>query len=380
MVWAVVLVLTAFAAPMGILWLEPRSRIVRTLSPVILCYLFGMFMGNIGLMPPQQDVALTLSGVLVAIAVPLLLFSVDVLAWLRLARTTVVSFIAVMLLAMVSAMTAHWILHQYIAESAQIAGMLVGVYIGITANMAAVGAAVHVSPELFPLLNAADMVISLMYLLFITTVAPRLYARILRPFPATTGTEDADKAGDGSDAPVGLRAPRPRVIFINLGLSVAVVATAAGMTQLLGLDSQGVWMVVGVTTFAVALSFSRKVRQLPGTLDMGQFFFLVFSVSIGFTTDFVKLFSASPLIVAYCGIVVVLMTIIHLPLASLLKIDRDTAIITHVAGVFGPHMIAPVAMVLKNREVVFSGITSALVGIALGNYLGLGVVWLLLRV
>jgi uncharacterized membrane protein len=380
MILATAQIFMAFAIPVAILWLERRSKIVRTLSPVILCYLVGMLLGNQPLFALRQDVALHLCGVMVAVAVPLLLFSVDVMAWLRLARTTVLSFLAVMVLAMISSLTAHLLLQEFVPESAEIAGMLVGVYVGITANMAAIGAAAEVSPEVFPLLNAADMVISLAYLLFITMVAPRWFGRVLKPFPRAQGEVDGSGDDDPADSPVGLRFPGLRSMALNLGLSLGVVAAAAGVLALMGLLSETVWMVVGVTTLAVALSFVPRVRSLPGTQDMGQFFFLVFCVSMGFTTDFVKLFSASPLVVVYCGVVVVMMTVLFLPVAALLRVDRDTAIITHVAGVFGPHMIAPVAMVLKNREVIFSGIKTALVGIALGNYLGLGLIWVITRV
>ncbi len=377
MIVIVAQILLAFAIPVGILWLERRNRVVRLLSPVILCYLAGMLIGNVGLFPLNQDVALGLCAAMVATAVPLLLFSVNVMAWLRLARTTVVSFLSVVLLAVISCLTAHLILARLVPESAQIAGMLVGVYTGITANMAAVGAAAGVRPEIFPLLNAADMAVSFPYLLFVTMLAPRLLKPLLRPFPAAAGGDDEVTEPHSEERPLGLTAPPVRAVALNLGLALAVVAAAGLLTLLIGFGARAVWMVVGVTTLAVALSFKPEVRALPGTQDMGQFLFLVFCVSMGFTTDFVKLFSASPLIVLYCGIVVLMMTAIHFPLAAVLRIDRDTAIITHVAAIFGPHMIGPVAMVLKNREVIFSGITSALVGIAVGNYLGLALFWFL---
>ncbi|MBW2699671.1 MAG: hypothetical protein JRF33_02540, partial [Deltaproteobacteria bacterium] len=45
--------------------------------------------------------------------------------------------------------------------------------------------------------------------------------------------------------------------------------------------------------------------------------------------------------------------------------------------IFGPHMVGPVAVALKNKEILFSGLASGLVGYAVGNYLGLALAWLL---
>lgn len=59
------------------------------------------------------------------------------------------------------------------------------------------------------------------------------------------------------------------------------------------------------------------------------------------------------------------------------RVDRDTANITSVAGIFGPPFVPPVAKALGNREIIVSGITTGILGLALGNYLGMGMAWLL---
>jgi uncharacterized membrane protein len=52
-------------------------------------------------------------------------------------------------------------------------------------------------------------------------------------------------------------------------------------------------------------------------------------------------------------------------------------IITSTAGIFGPAFIPPVATALGNREIIFSGIATGLVGYAVANYLGLRLAWML---
>jgi uncharacterized membrane protein len=60
------------------------------------------------------------------------------------------------------------------------------------------------------------------------------------------------------------------------------------------------------------------------------------------------------------------------------RIDIDTTIITSAAALYGPAFIGPVAEGIRNREVVVSGLSLALLGNAFGTYLGIAVAYLLL--
>ena len=69
--------------------------------------------------------------------------------------------------------------------------------------------------------------------------------------------------------------------------------------------------------------------------------------------------------------------ILHYTLCALFRIDTDTAIITSVAGIYGPAFVGPVAKALNNKEIIISGITTGLIGYAIGNYLGIALgLWL----
>ena len=98
---------------------------------------------------------------------------------------------------------------------------------------------------------------------------------------------------------------------------------------------------------------------------------------MGFTTDFSKLFGSTFITVVFVAIVLFGAVFVHFVLAIFFQIDRDTIIITSAAAIFGPHMVGPVALAIKNRRVIFSGLASGLVGYAVGNYLGIALAWML---
>jgi len=366
----------AIAVPFVTVWLEPRFKAIRIISPVVICYLTGMLLGNLPFMQLSDGVSLGMANVTVALAIPLLLFSVDVVAWLRLARSTIIGFCIAIVAAMTATIAVHMGMGSGVIDSPKIAGMLSGVYIGGTPNMAAIATAVDARPETFILLNAADMVVSFGYLLFMLMVAPRVLRFVLPAFRFENGSSPDEPAADEKPRRTA-EVPPLKDGALAMVLAVVMVLAGVGIGRFAPELNRDTVIILAITTFAVGASLVARVRGLQGSQDMGQFLLLIFCVAMGFTTDFVELFTGSPMIILYATMVVLLIIVLHIILSALFRIDRDTAIITSAAGVFGPHMIGPVAMVLGNREIVFSGIASGLVGLALGNYLGLSVVWML---
>jgi uncharacterized membrane protein len=96
-------------------------------------------------------------------------------------------------------------------------------------------------------------------------------------------------------------------------------------------------------------------------------------MGIGSISNFQEMIQASPQVLLYVTCVFVGTLCIHFLLSWIFKVDADTTLITSVAGIFGPAFIGPVASVLKNKDIVVSGLTTGLVGYAIANYLGLGI-------
>ena len=214
----VVQIVLSLALPVLTLWFEKRSRFVRAASPVVVCYAAGMLLGNLPFVDFPDEVSLNVCNITVALAIPLLLFSVNIASWMRLAGKTVLASSMAMVAAVTGAAVAYTVCSDWLAESPKIAGMLVGVYVGGTPNMAAIGTAVHVESETFILLNAADMVVSFGYLLFILTIAPRVLARFLPAFQK--------QAPGRSDADGGSLSQRPTPASAGVAILAAMVIVA----------------------------------------------------------------------------------------------------------------------------------------------------------
>mgnify|MGYP000218174741 CR=1 FL=1 len=388
----------ALLMPALILYGVRRVKVLEFVGATLLCYIVGILLANLPV-PIDEAVSMRTSEAAVLLAIPLLLFSTDFVRWLRLARPTVLSFILALASVLVVATAGSVVFAAHVPEAQKLAGMFVGVYTGGTANMSAIGLALGVQEEVFIMVNAADVVMGGLYLIFLFTVAQRLLLKFAPPFKPAPANEAPQQSQEGAKARPAVEAGdvgRPAAEAGDVGrpstggllsragqagaalaLSAAVVAVSVGVSLAVtgGLDQTLILLLL--TTLSIAGSFVSRIRNLRGAFETGNYLLLVFCVAIGTIADLGRL-GGTPYIFGYCAFVLVGTVVLHYALAARLGIDADTIIITSTAAVYSPAFVGPVAAALKNREVIVSGITTGLVGFAVGNYLGLALAYLLM--
>jgi uncharacterized membrane protein len=371
----VLLVQAAFILffPWVILKFTKLSPKLSFFSPILLCYAFGIVIANLAFIPVDSSLSMSVAEVAVPIAIPLVLFSTDIMKCLRLAKKTILSFGLVIISGMVSSALGAFIFASRVEEFWQVAGMLVGVYTGGTPNLMAVGMGLGVKEETIILVNTADVFMGGLYLLFLMVLAKPLLSKFLPPFKYQ---EEAASAEGGAEVVLESlqllkKKEKFKKIALALGLSLAIVGVSALVSLLIAGEMAIGLVILTITTLGITGSLFKKIRTIEGTYEVGQYLLLVFSIAIGTTVNFKEMLSSSPTIFLYTGFVMTVAILLHFSLAALFRIDVDTTIITSTAGIFGPPFIPPVAGILKNKEVIVTGLTISLVGYALGNYLGM---------
>lgn len=69
--------------------------------------------------------------------------------------------------------------------------------------------------------------------------------------------------------------------------------------------------------------------------------------------------------------------LIQILLARLFHIDGDTTLVASVALINSPPFVPLVAALLNNKNLIVSGIAIGLIGYMVGNYIGMGIYFLL---
>lgn len=373
-VWNILVVLLMALGPRVMVFLSKRVKLFGILGPVFLCYAGGILFS---LIIPETGIAMSISEILVPIAIPLILFSADLSGIKRLAKPTLVSFILVAVSVSLVACAAYLLFRNLIPEAYKYSGMIIGLYTGGTPNLMAIGAALSVSDSHIVLANAADVVVGGVYFLLLISIMPRLARRFLKPFTKADTTADdgyiqmLEKTFVPDKEPLSLKLIVRHIPVVLLG--ILSLAVAAGLALLITGKLDVVIIMLVVTTCGIGLSFVKKVRNAPGSFTVGQYLILMFSFGIGLSFNFGVLNKEALLLLAMFATAQFGAVLVHMLLSKAFHIDADTALITSTAGIYGPAFIVPVADAMDNREVVLPGLICGIIGYAIGNYLGIGI-------
>ena len=373
--WAVFFVLF----PVLVIYLCQRFPVLNKLGAVVICYAIGIIIGNIGVLPENifgvQDTLMTL---VIPLAIPLIFFSIDIKKWSRLAGKSLLSFTFVVVSVVITVCAGYFIFRSMIGEETwKVSGMLIGVYTGGTPNLAAIGTALHIDPTVYVAAHASDVFIGAVWLLIVITVLQRILLKFLPPFQHL-GDESQSQEQANFDSYAGIF--RRRVILPLLGafgIAVGVFAVGAALTLVVPQEFAMVVAILTVSTLGIAFSFIPAVRRIPMTFQLGQYFILIFCLVVSSMADLQKLLDTAPAMIGLVAFVYLVSVAVHVALSAIARIDADTVIITSVAGLYSPPFVPMVASVLKNKEVVVSGVITGIIGWVIGTYLGIAIAYTL---
>ena len=174
--------------PAVIIYMLQKFKKLSFLSPILLCYVFGIIIANLPI-PFDRGISLTISEISVPLAIPLTLFQTRFKSWIHLAGKMVLSFVLVCISAIVASIVSSLVFKGFIPEYWKLAGMLVGVYTGGTPNLVAVGMGLDVSESTLILANTSDAILGGIYFLILISVAKRLAGLFLPPYKQKSAEE-----------------------------------------------------------------------------------------------------------------------------------------------------------------------------------------------
>jgi len=336
-----------------------------------------LFVNQIG---QVQD---TIPSVVVPLAFPLLLFSLNLKRWLRYAKKGFISVILALIAGLIMVTVGFFIWKDSIPESWKLAGMFEGIYAGGTPNFVAIKMALNVDANLFVIVSTYDMIVGAFLVLFFITVAPRIFRFILPPFEESKGirgdqAEIASQTEDLEDYSGMFKKGVFLPLLGALGISVLIFAFSGSLALILHKLPMMVVVILSITTIGLLLSLSKYINTIQKTFQLGMYLILVFSLTVASMANIRTIFGTGMvnliLFITWCyfGSLV-----LHIILAKIFRIDADNFLITSAAFIFSPPFVPLVANALKNKDVIVTGITGGIIGYIVGNYLGVALAYFL---
>jgi uncharacterized membrane protein len=356
-----------------------RYPAVDRIGAVVLCYTGGIVFGNLGIVPPDfTQYQEGLSSITVTLALPLLLFSMDVRSWSRLAGKALLSMGLATVAVVIIAMTGYLLIREYLPDAWKLAGMAIGVYTGGTPNMAAIRTALNVDSSTFIVAHTYDTAISAVYIVFIITVGQGFFNRFLPRFDSKasmTRSEDENRCNPHTETVEAYRGifekKRLKSLGKALSISSSIAVGAYLSTLLIPQNYAASCAILLITSLGISCSFIPKIRSIEKSFQLGMYLIYIFCLVVASMANVKMILHIHPAIMFYIVFAVFGSFLLHALFCRLLSIDTDTFLITSTSAICSPPFVPVVAGALKNREILLSGLTTGIIGYAVGNYLGI---------
>ncbi|MBC8511665.1 MAG: DUF819 family protein [Dehalococcoidia bacterium] len=365
--------------PALVIYLCQRFTPLNRLGSVVICYAVGILIGNIGVLPENifdtQDMLMTLT---IPIAIPLIFFSIDIKRWSRLAGKSLLSFAFALVGVVITVCAGYFLFRGLVGgEAWKVGGMLIGVYTGGTPNLAAIGTALQIDPTVYVAAHTSDVAVGAIWFLILITVLQRVLLKFLPAFQSAGG-ENQSQDEVNFDSYVGIFQRKVILPLLGaFGIAIGIFAVGAGLTFVVPKDYAMVVAILTVSTLGIAFSFVPAVRRIPMTFQFGQYLILIFCLAVSSMADIKELLTTAPAMIGFVAFVYFISVAIHVALSAIARIDADTVIITSVAALYSPPFVPMVASVLKNKEIVVSGVITGIIGWVVGTYLGIAIAYTL---
>jgi uncharacterized membrane protein len=361
--------------PVFFVWLEKKTQwgIFKVLPAIIWIFLTPILLSNLGVIPRSSPVYDVFKTFAVPLFIVLMLLDINIreslrVAW-RGAAVLVVGSIGIVVGVVASFAALKSLLP---ADAWSGFGALAGSWIGGTGNLAAVAEMLDTPDEFIGVVVIADNFVYLIY--FPIILMSKHWAGWFNRFSRVSQEQidhivEATKSVERKTHEVHFK---DLLILLGFGLTAILAANLlAGVLPEIGaVVSTKTWALLLVTAFGIGLS-ATPLKDVPGTEPLSMTLVYIYMTMIGASADLSQL-DASAIWFLVAGYLAIALHLVLIALAArVFRIDVSMAAVASVAAVGGAAS-APVAAGFHREELVPVSIMLALVGYALGNFLGWG--------
>lgn len=377
---AFLIILFFLAFPLLLIYLCEKFIVLNKIGAVLLAYAAGLILGNLGLIQQVEGytaVQDNLNGVSILLAIPLLLFSVDIRNWLNVAGKASLALLVLLLSVVVSVIAGFFLFGDHINNSWKVGGMLMGVYSGGTPNLAAVQSMLEAAPEEFITINTLDIFVSATYLLFLMTAGKYFFRKFLPNYDYANNALGKLQYEDETKYKGIFEKDNFIPLLKAIGVAIAIVGVSLAISHAMFNETSMLVIILSITTLAIVASLFKWVNSINYTFQTGMYFIVVFCLVVASMADISQLGEIAFNIFKYICFVVFGSLLLKTIFSKIFKIDADTLIVASTALICSPPFVPVMAGVLKNKQIIVTGLTIGIIGYAVGNYLGVTIAFLL---
>lgn len=346
------------------------------MSTILWVIFISAIFSNVGLIPTDAALYGSIIGFTVPFAVCVILLTVSLKEILKAGRAMLSAFVLASIGTVLGVVIATLILDSFLAdilagEGWKLAGPYTGTFIGGSLNFFALWEGLQIgNPDLLAAANAVDnLSLFPLYALWVA-VPTALAGKWVVSKKWEVKKSDFESANEVEHKPT----LDPLHVVTLFLLAIAVMAVSHWIkVEIVDQYFPAMPSILIVTTLALILAQIGPIRRLKGAWEIGDLAFFLFFAAVGALINFYQAIILSPILFLYVMIIMVVHFAFLFGTGMLFKMDLGVLTIASVATKGGPAVVLPVAEMKGWRHLVLSGIIIAMLGYAVGNYIGYAV-------
>lgn len=377
--WAIIVIFSSLS-----IYLELKYKWAAKVSGAIIALISALLLSNFKVIPTESIVYDQVWGFIIPLALPLLLFQIDIKAiWKESGR-----LLGIFLLSSVGTVAgtfaAFFLLKEHIPYLDKLSAMMSASYIGGGVNFAAM--ALKFDPPK-DVISAAVVADNLMTALFILTLMAIPTIRFFRNkfntphIDEVEGTQIAGRDDYFSRKEISLLD-----IALNFGAAFFIVAISfklsAFMTDILPKADGNIlyemftslvtdkYLILTTFTFVLLLLFPKFFKQLNGSNEFGTFLIYLFFFVLGIPASIPLIIQTAPLLLLFVFIIAMLNLVISLVAGKFIGADLEEILLASNANIGGPTTAAALAIAKGWHKLIGPILVVGTLGYIIGNYLG----------
>lgn len=373
MLWGFIAVWAAVS-----IYLEQRYRWAAAVSGAVLALGGSMLFTNAGILPAESPVYDAVWSYVVPLAIPLLLFQINVRKILKESGRLLMMFCISALGTAAGSVIAFFLFKQQIPHLEKIGGMISASYIGGGVNFAAMAAKFSTPGEYVSSTVVADHF--MMALLFFILMGIPALKWFQKRFDVP---EEAAGSKNQAEAYWKRKEMSLQDIALNIGTAFAIVVVSVkaatffkerfssdGGFQFLAFVLGDQFLLLTTLTILLTIAFPRYFERLRGTQEIGTYLIYLFFVVIGIPADLRIILMNAPLLLAFVFVVAMSNLLVSLVAGKLFRFRLEEILLACNAAVGGPTTAAAMAIAKGWQGLVAPVMLVGTFGYLIGNYVG----------
>ncbi|MFD1066168.1 DUF819 family protein [Oceanobacillus locisalsi] len=371
------------------IYLEQRYSWASKVTGAIIALVGAMILSNTGVIPLESPVYDAVWSVIVPLAIPLLLFHVNIKKIWKESSRLLLIFLLSSIGTVAGTIVAFFTLRNHIPFLDQLSGIFSATYTGGGVNFAAMSAKFDTPEAIISSAVVADNL--MMALLFIILMMIPAIHLIRKWYPAPHVEQVEQSQSDDDKTLAESFWKRKEISLKDMALSIgtafllvivslkiaeffaAIIPSgdnASFFNNLLSGIIGDQYLVLTTLTFIALAVFPNYFSGLNGSQEIGTYLIHIFFVVIGIPASIPLIIQTAPLLLLFAFIIVVINLLLSLVFGKLFKMSLEEILLASNANIGGPTTAAAFAIAKGWKQLVGPILIVGTLGYILGNYLG----------